>query len=111
MGSPVLKKRGGYRGNVFKIIKFRAMKNNFDINNEFVNDSKRLINLLICLRNISLDEIPALINIIRGEMSFVGPKPIIKDSLLLYSEEQIQRHNVKPCFTGWAQINRGNRIL
>lgn len=112
MGLPVFfkQKRGGYKGNVFQIIKFRTMKNNIDINNQFANDSKRLTNLGIWLRNTSLDEIPALVNIIRGEMSFVGPRPFIAEYLSLYSEEQLQRHNVKPGFTGWAQINGRNRI-
>ena len=112
MGSPVIfkQKRAGYKGNIFQIIKFRTMKKSVDINQEFANDSKRLTNLGIFLRNSSLDEIPALINIIKGDMSFVGPRPLLEEYLSLYSEEQLRRHNVKPGFTGWAQINGRNKI-
>ena len=112
MGLPIFfrQNRGGYKSCVFKIIKFRTMNNCSNIHGVLLDDSQRLTELGIWLRNTSLDEIPALINVIKGEMSFVGPRPLISDYLPLYSTEQLERHNVKPGFTGWAQINGRNRI-
>ena len=112
MGLPIFFKqsRSGYKRCLFEIIKFRTMKNDFNNNGELIDDSKRLTRLGIWLRSTSLDEIPSLINILRGEMSFVGPRPLMSEYLPLYSKKQILRHNVKPGFTGWAQINGRNSI-
>ena len=106
LGRPIFFKqeRPGYREKVFKIIKFRTMSNaNFSS-----KDFERMNLYGKWLRSTSLDELPELINILRGEMSFIGPRPLLKKYIPLYSIEQSKRHLVKPGFSGWAQINGRN---
>ena len=112
LGSPIffIQKRPGLREKMFSLIKFRTMNNKKDKNGNLLDDNKRLTVFGKWLRETSVDEIPTLINIIKGEMSFVGPRPLLKEYLNLYSEVERQRHLVNPGLTGLAQINGRNNI-
>lgn len=112
LGSPILfcQQRPGYKGKPFLLYKFRTMSNARDVNGGLLPDVKRLNKFGRFLRSASIDELPELINILRGEMSFVGPRPLLMEYLPLYSEEQARRHEVKPGMSGWAQINGRNSI-
>jgi undecaprenyl phosphate N,N'-diacetylbacillosamine 1-phosphate transferase len=103
-----IQKRPGKNGEIFHIIKFKTMTNRKDADGNLLPDSKRLTKLGTFARRISLDEIPQLINVLRGDMSIVGPRPLLPDYLPLYNETQKRRHEVKPGITGWAQVNREN---
>lgn len=111
-GKPVLfrQPRGGLHGKVFYIYKFRTMREAFDAHGQPLPDAKRLSPLGKFLRAASLDELPELINILRGEMSLVGPRPLMSKYLERYSPEQMRRHDVLPGLTGWAQINGRNAL-
>ena len=112
MGNPILFRqiRPGLHGNLFAIYKFRTMSDAKDKNGKLLEDNMRLTPLGRRLRQSSLDELPQLINVIRNEMSFVGPRPLMTEYLPLYSAQQARRHDVKPGITGWAQINGRNAI-
>ena len=112
LGSPVLfrQQRPGYRGRPFWLLKFRTMTNARDARGNLLPDGERLTPLGHWLRSTSIDELPGLLNILRGEMSFIGPRPLLMQYLPLYSPEQTRRHNVKPGFSGWAQINGRNAL-
>ena len=112
LGSPIffIQKRPGRNGKVFYIYKFRTMINKFDKNGNILSDEKRLTKFGKFLRSTSLDELPELINVIKGDMSLVGPRPLLVEYLPLYSKRQSIRHKVKPGITGWAQINGRNAI-
>jgi len=112
MGSPVLfyQKRPGKNNVSFKLFKFRSMNNSKDKKGKLLSDKKRLTGLGSFLRRTSLDEIPSFYNVIKGDMSLVGPRPLLEDYLKYYSKEQLRRHNVRPGITGWAQINGRNTI-
>lgn len=110
LGTPTLfrQKRGGYKGRPFFIYKFRTMTDATDSDGNLLPDSERLTRFGRFLRASSLDELPELFNILRGEMSLVGPRPLFVEYLPRYSPEQMRRHDVYPGLTGWAQVNGRN---
>ncbi len=112
VGSPVLflQRRPGYRGRPFYIIKFRTMSESRRRIGTELPDSARLTALGRLMRSLSLDELPEFLNILRGEMSIVGPRPLLMQYLPLYNREQMRRHEVHPGLTGWAQINGRNAL-
>jgi len=112
IGKPVFfhQFRPGIKERPFKLIKFRTMTNKTDLKGVLLKDTYRLNKFGKFLRSTSLDELPELWNILRGEMSFVGPRPLLMEYLPYYNYEQAKRHNVKPGITGWAQINGRNTI-
>ena len=110
LGSPVLfrQQRGGYRGSTFEVIKFRTMRDAVGPDGRPLPDEHRLTRFGSFLRATSLDELPQLINVVRGELSLVGPRPLVARYLERYTPEQARRHDVVPGMTGWAQINGRN---
>ncbi len=112
LGSPVLfrQERPGKGGKIFKIFKFRTMSDARDAEGNLLSDEERLAGIGKRIRSLSLDELPQLLNVLRGEMSFVGPRPLLVEYLPLYSQEEARRHDVLPGITGWAQVNGRNAI-
>lgn len=112
LGSPVIfhQERPGYHEKIFKLCKFRSMTDERDANGELLPDEIRLTKFGKALRATSLDELPELWNILKGDMSLIGPRPLLVKYLPLYNDFQKQRHNVKPGLTGWAQVNGRNAI-
>ena len=112
LGKPVLfkQKRPGLNGTVFEMVKFRSMRDATDSDGNSLPDNKRLTPFGEKLRSTSLDELPGLWNVLKGDMSLVGPRPLLVEYLPLYNEEQARRHNVRPGITGWAQVNGRNAI-
>jgi len=112
MGSPVFfrQTRPGLYGKPFQMIKFRSMRDAYDANGYLLPNDKRITKLGRFLRSSSLDELPELWNVLKGDMSIVGPRPLLMDYLPLYSNRQARRHEVRPGLSGWAQINGRNEI-
>ncbi|MFK4465815.1 sugar transferase [Bacillus sp. RC252] len=112
IGSPILfrQQRPGLHGKSFYLYKFRTMTNERNRNGELLQDHARLTKVGKFLRKYSLDELPQLINVLKGQLSLVGPRPLLIEYMPLYSKEQAKRHNVRPGITGWAQVNGRNSI-
>ncbi|MBP6128216.1 sugar transferase [Flavobacterium sp.] len=102
--------RPGKNGQLFKIIKFKTMNDKKDENGNLLSDDYRLTKIGAFVRKTSLDEIPQLLNVLKGDMSLIGPRPLLPEYLPLYNESQRRRHEVKPGITGWAQVNGRNAI-
>ena len=112
LGAPILfrQPRVGLNGEVFEMVKFRTMKDAKDAKGHLLPDDERLTKFGQFLRQSSLDELPELFNVLKGDMSLVGPRPLLVEYLPLYSKEQMRRHEVRPGITGYAQINGRNNI-
>ena len=112
LGRPIMfqQQRPGVNGQPFQLKKFRSMTDETDANGDLLPDDKRLTRFGSVLRSTSLDELPSLINVLKGDMSLVGPRPLLMDYLPLYSKQQSRRHEVRPGITGWAQVNGRNAL-
>lgn len=112
IGSPIFykQKRPGLNSNIFELVKFRTMKEGVDDLGKLLPDSQRMTNFGSWLRSTSLDELPSLLNVLKGDVSLIGPRPLLVEYLPLYNKEQIKRHKMRPGVTGWAQVNGRNAI-
>lgn len=109
-GAFFTQERPGKGGKIYKVIKFKTMTDECDESGELLPDAKRLTKVGKIVRSLSIDELPQLINILKGDMSFIGPRPLLVKYLPLYSSEQMRRHEVRPGISGWAQVNGRNTI-
>ena len=109
-GAFFLQERPGKGGKIYKVIKFKTMTDEKDAEGNMLPDAQRLTKVGKIVRSLSIDELPQLINILKGDMSFIGPRPLLVKYLPLYSPEQMRRHEVRPGISGWAQVNGRNTI-
>lgn len=109
-GAFFLQERPGKDGKIYKVIKFKTMTDERDAEGKLLPDAQRLTKIGRIVRSLSIDELPQLINILKGDMSFIGPRPLLVKYLPLYSPEQMRRHEVRPGISGWAQVNGRNTI-
>lgn len=109
-GAFFLQERPGKDGKIYKVIKFKTMTDERDAEGNLLPDSQRLTRIGKIVRSLSIDELPQLINILKGDMSFIGPRPLLVKYLPIYSAEQMRRHEVRPGISGWAQVNGRNTI-
>ena len=109
-GAFFLQERQGKDEKIFKVIKFKTMTDERDAEGNLLPDAERLTQIGRLVRSTSIDELPQLINVLKGDMALIGPRPLLVQYLPLYSEEQARRHNVRPGITGWAQVNGRNAI-
>ena len=109
-GAFFLQERPGKNEKIFKVVKFKTMTDERDAEGNLLPDADRLTNIGRFVRSTSIDELPQLINVVKGDMALIGPRPLLSQYLPLYSEEQARRHEVRPGITGWAQVNGRNAI-
>lgn len=109
-GAFFMQERPGKGGKIYKVIKFKTMTDEKDADGNLLPDAQRLTKVGKFVRSTSIDELPQLINILKGDMSFIGPRPLLVKYLPLYSKEQMRRHEVRPGISGWAQVNGRNTI-
>lgn len=109
-GAFFTQERPGYKGRIFKIIKFKTMNEHKGADGKLLPDVQRITKFGRIVRKLSLDELPQLFNVLKGDMAIIGPRPLLVQYLVLYSKEQARRHNVRPGITGWAQCNGRNNI-
>ncbi len=109
-GAFFLQERPGKEGKIYKVIKFKTMTDEKDADGNLLPDAQRLTKVGKIVRSLSIDELPQLINILKGDMSFIGPRPLLVKYLPIYTPEQMRRHEVRPGISGWAQVNGRNTI-
>lgn len=109
-GAFFFQERPGKGGKIFRVIKFKTMTDECDADGQLLPDADRLTKVGRFVRSISIDELPQLINVLKGDMALIGPRPLLPQYLPLYSKEQARRHEVRPGITGWAQVNGRNAI-
>lgn len=110
-GAWFLQERPGKDGRIFKVIKFKTMTDERDTNGNLLPDEQRLTSVGRLVRSLSIDELPQLINVLKGDMALIGPRPLLVQYLPLYTEEQSRRHEVRPGITGWAQVHGRNLLV
>lgn len=110
-GAFFLQARPGKAGRIFKVIKFKTMTDERDTNGNLLPDEQRLTSVGRLVRSLSIDELPQLINVLKGDMALIGPRPLLVQYLPLYTEEQARRHEVRPGITGWAQVHGRNLLV